>query len=470
MLGTALGEVPPCAGDHCSRQSVQQHVNEVCKQNDWPVGHHVLVKGSDNKWCYCTCSCLAFGSPVQATSTSTQQIQEFKLNSPVYATDLNFNWQQLNVADVIGTEQIGQPNTVFIAYDGGSLTVTADHLFLVGGKKLIAAQYLTNNDTLTSPSGAAVKITSVNQGDFFGSFHNVATSSTSDPKTNPNGHLINTNGVISGDYALQTQYLGNTIDPSLLHPEAKSRPPVGSVAYHEQFPYADPTPQAVEAASKLGVKLSAAGETGPGILVVRREHDDEFDDLASMSVLGFVPLHHVGPLERLPAYPFSDGQRKALGDYLCKLFGAFYPDIEFSVCWYRRNVNVYALAPLLLGGKKRVVISGGFLRTKMLDVGSISLAMAFAVTSLEASPDDARNIGYDDFNGAAIVMRNVWWDVDYITRMEAAMKELKDLFTYIPVGFGFETNPIYPSGQCRLDTYENAMTMTGIPACAENMK
>ena len=131
MLAIAVSGVQPCSGTHCSKQSVVEHVNTICKQNDWPVGHHVLVQDSTGAWCYCTCSCLAKGSPVETTPNSMIPIQNFTKNGPVMAATTDFNWSQVAVSEVINTQEIGQPNTVFVRYDGGSLTITADHLFMV---------------------------------------------------------------------------------------------------------------------------------------------------------------------------------------------------------------------------------------------------------------------------------------------------------------------------------------------------
>lgn len=466
MLGIAASEIPPCQGTHCSSPDVQKHVNDVCKQNGWPVGAHVLVQGPTG-WCYCTCSCLARGSLVQATANQQRQIQDFQMKDPVYAADLSFKWTELKVGDTVSTQEIGQPNTVFVSYQGGALTVTADHLFLVGGRKLLTAEKLTTNDTLTSPTGASVKILTVRQGDFFGQFHNLSTNATTDPSKDPNQHLINTGGVISGDFALQTHYIGGTLASDLLHHEQRTRPSVGSYAYHTQFPHTEPTPQAVAAAQAIGITLQTTGETAAGIFVDRKEHDDDEADASLYEVTGFAPLHAVGVLERMPAYPFSDAQRHALGDYLCTLFGAFYPQIDFRLSWYRRNVNVYAFAGD--NQRPRVVVSGGFLRNKALDVSSVSLAMAFAVANIQADPANRGDIGATDYNAAGVVMRKIWWDMDYITRMEAALKELTVLFTYIPIEFGFNKTPVYPSGQCRLDTYQAAMAAMNVPDCATDL-
>lgn len=464
--------VGPCSGTHCSKQSVVTHVNEVCKQNSWPVGAHVLVQNDKGEWCYCTCSCLATGSLVAVDASQTQTIESFAIGGPIYATDTDFNWTQIKVAEVIGTDQIGQPNTVFIRFAAGSLIVTSDHLFLVddnGRNALLTADKLDPSDKLVGPGGNAVDIIEVQTGDYFGAFHNVSTDAATDPSTNPNGHLLNTGGVISGDYALQTFWAGGALDEALLHSGIHDRPVVGSIEYMLRNPSSDPTPEAISAAEAVGVTFSDDPESlAPGVFVVRSEIGDEDDDVAAAMPMGFVPLHRVGALESLPAYKFSDVQRQALGEYLATFFGAFYPEIDFRVDWWRRNVNVLA-HPAEGALKPRVIITGGMLRVKMLDIGSLSLAMSFAIASINAEGEDSHVAAECDYGGAASVMRNVWWEMDYVTKIEAAVEELQPFFSFIPLHFGRKDGPNYPAGSCRIETYQNAMTLTGIPACAKDV-
>lgn len=468
MLAIFMGGVEPCEGDHCSKPSVYEHVNAICKENGWPAGRHVVVDGPTGK-CYCTCSCLAKDSPVESQPQKFIPIQDFAEKSPIMAAGLDFAWKQISVREVVFTDQIGSQNVVFIAYDGGGLTVTADHLFLVHGNKLITADKLTIDDKLTAPDGSAVTIKELHQGDYFGAFFNVSTSSDADPKNDPTDHLINTANVISGDYALQTHYIAGQLDASLLHPETESRPAIGSFAYHQKYPYAEPSEQAVAAAKSMGMEIGTTESAAPGVFVSRRETDDLAEPVGPDDVLGFVPLHEPGILEQLPHYKFSDANRNAMGLHLCQMFSGFYPNIEFKVKWYVRNVNVYSVR----GGEPgtgQVIVAGGALRNKMLDFSSIGLAMAYAVANINASePSDTRNVGYSDYYGAAAVMRNVWWELQYFDQIEAAISELKDFFAFIPLNFGIPENPPYPSGLCRIETYESATQATGIPECAETI-
>lgn len=467
MLAVILGGVEPCGAGHCSDPKVYAHVNAICKENGWPAGRHVVVDSPTGGKCYCTCSCLAKDSPVEATPQNFVPIQDFAKNSPVMAGSLDFQWKQLTVESVVFTDQIGSQNVVFVVYDGGALTVTADHLFLVSGSKLLTANKLTIDDTLTAKDGSPVKIIELHQGDFFGAFFNLTTSSTADPSIDPRDHLINTGAIISGDYALQTRYVAGDLSTSLLHPEIEIRPEIGSIAYHNNFPFSEPSEAAIMAARTIGIELGTKATAAAGVFVSRMETEDLAEAALLDRVLGFVPLHLPGVLEELPRYKFSDANRKAMGDHLCKLFSGFYPAIAFEVAWYVRNVNVYSIRAEG-AGPNRVIITGGALRNKMLDFSSVGLAIAYAVANINAAePVDAGNVGYADYYGAAAVMRNVWWELQYFDQVEQATVELKEFFSFIPLNFGIPGNPPYPSGLCRIETYECAAQASGIPACAE---
>ncbi len=44
--------LPMCSANICAQYHDQ--IEEVCHQNGWPAGHHVIV-GVNNQYCICTC-------------------------------------------------------------------------------------------------------------------------------------------------------------------------------------------------------------------------------------------------------------------------------------------------------------------------------------------------------------------------------------------------------------------------------
>jgi hypothetical protein len=189
-----------CASAHCSGADAE--INELCKQLGWPVNHPVLTR-DDQGPCLCTCSCLAFGTLVQVGDGSFRAIEEFVVGDQVLAADTSLNWAPKTVEFSAGTSGASrQKYTVLLTYQDRALAVTSDHLFLMRDWSLKRADRLTPGDVLVSPAGDPVAISSVHIGDYLAGFHHIATSKEA-PGEDLSGHLLNTHGVISADYAVQ---------------------------------------------------------------------------------------------------------------------------------------------------------------------------------------------------------------------------------------------------------------------------
>jgi hypothetical protein len=85
----------PCPSAHCS--GIQGNVNEVCKASGWGVNHPVIVQQADGSICYCTCSCLAFGTPVQTGTGDFRAIEQYQVGDSVRACGLSLKWGAHNV-------------------------------------------------------------------------------------------------------------------------------------------------------------------------------------------------------------------------------------------------------------------------------------------------------------------------------------------------------------------------------------
>src|SRR4029077_10191917 len=95
-----------------------------------------------------------------------------------------------------------QKYTVVVTYADTAIAVTSDHLFLMRDQTLKRADRLTPGDILVSPGGKPVPVNSVHIGDYLAGFHHIATSKEA-PGPDLEGHLLNTNGVVSADYTVQ---------------------------------------------------------------------------------------------------------------------------------------------------------------------------------------------------------------------------------------------------------------------------
>ena len=93
---------------------------------------------------------------------------------------------------------------VYVQYgDGQRFVVTPDHLFLMPDGKLKRAERLVpGRDQFVLAKGGTTPIVSLAIGAYQGGVHNIAATDTSvDGRLE--GHLLDANGIVSGDYALQ---------------------------------------------------------------------------------------------------------------------------------------------------------------------------------------------------------------------------------------------------------------------------
>jgi hypothetical protein len=148
------------------------------------------------------------------------------------------DWQPAPVVFSSGTSIASQqPDTVLVVYGNDAILVTSDHLFLVrdenDGMTLLRADRLTTEDHLVSPQGESVPIRSVHLGTYYAGFHNIVATSTDPPGEDLEGHLLNTQDVISGDFLLQLQARQNEAVPGF-SPGNLERAPLGSPEYREE--------------------------------------------------------------------------------------------------------------------------------------------------------------------------------------------------------------------------------------------
>jgi hypothetical protein len=220
-----------CSAAHCNGAVPELH--EICKEPGISVNYPVLTR-DENGPCICYCTCLALGTPVAIAQGEFKAIQDFKVGDKVLTTGINLQWVEKEVVFSDGTTGSSvQPYTIFIEYGDTSLIVTADHLFLMPDGKLKRADRLTINDNLIAYNGDKLRIKSVSMGTYYGGFHHIATSKE-DPKGNLDGHLLNTNGIISADYAVQLYQNQNKLDSKLLVDGHNDLPVVGSPEYIEK--------------------------------------------------------------------------------------------------------------------------------------------------------------------------------------------------------------------------------------------
>jgi hypothetical protein len=169
----------------------------------WPTGYSVdAVEGSEPMGNHCIGACLALGTLV-AVPGGIRPIESIKVGDQVLAAGTDLKWATYQVQFSAGTgPRTLNPLVVYLHCSGIQAIVTPDHLFLLSNKTLQRADRLTSADKLMSPDGLSIPIDSVVLGEFIGEIHAIATS-VQKPEGNFDGHLIVTNGLVSGDYTAQ---------------------------------------------------------------------------------------------------------------------------------------------------------------------------------------------------------------------------------------------------------------------------
>jgi len=168
-----------------------------------PTGYSVdAVEGLEPEGNHCSGACLALGTLV-AVPGGFRTIESIQVGDQVLAAGTDLKWTTYAVQFSDGTAP-GTANPVIVYLRCGDIQAiaTPDHLFLLPDKTLKRADRLIPGDELISPDGLSIPIDSVSLGEFIGGIHAIATS-VQKPDGNLNGHLIATNGLVSGDYAAQ---------------------------------------------------------------------------------------------------------------------------------------------------------------------------------------------------------------------------------------------------------------------------
>lgn len=460
-----------CSSAHCG--AADPEINQICKELGWPVNHPVLTR-DDQGPCICSCSCLAHGTPVQAGDGSFKAIESYIVGDSVLAAGRDLQWSAQQVVFSQGTTGASvQKYTVLLTYAGTALAVTSDHLFLMADGALRAADRLAAGDLLVDPQGQSVRVDSVHIGDYLAGFHHIATSK-SEPPPGLDGHLLNTNGVISADYTVQVYYRTGELETRAFTPGTatvalsaghKDLPIVGSPDYVAA--HGDDCLRAPTVASFTGIRVAGTGAASrtqadfvPAEKTILNIPDDACrfisDDEAAKKALE--------PMRR-----WNDPLSREWTEYLINHHKNFYPDVTFHLDWADNTVNAYAWVDNRV---RHVALKGGLIRHVALELEGIALVLAHELGHHYGGnptfPGGLSCEGQADYFGVAVIMRNVWFGEQYITTADAGISQMAAFFG-VPDSSnapGGQAGCTHPPGACRIATYHSAVSLGGKPSCA----
>ena len=432
--------------------------------------------------CYCCCSCFAYGTKI-SVPLGTRKIQDFRIGDQAMAGSLGLGrvpavgplemkWEPALVSFSGGTGPDSHEAVMVYIQHGksGMIIVTPDHLFLMpDGRFKRGDRLVPGKDFLVGEDGSPVPIHEVSLGEYEGGVHHIALDL--EFTGSPDGHLLLSDGVVSGDFNLQI-HAADLKEKGYFVGDHDALPKIGSPRYEEEnnghlirgeYPavYAalrnDNQPQGLE--KNQGRQLRAQ----------RRFylHGERVSPLPQMRAAYLSREQATALMDLGDMRDFADlGKGNSTVNYLLKLFGGFYRNIVFYYDTGRLEPNAYAFRQ---NGRDTIVLTGGLMRVKGLAIHGLSLILSHLIVRLQASqPVD--DLG---FTSAAMAdyysiqpMQTVDFGDQNITAFQKGMEELKAAVFQIIAQRAdkYVGDPYEPDTKTRLAALKTGFDMVYPPA------
>ncbi len=452
-----------CGDSFCGPK--KRNIDITCHDLGKEAGKWIMYD-DDGKTCYCICSCMGEGTSVTTGDGGEIKVEKLKEGvSTVLAAGKSLNFTSRTVGTVTETSEGETQNTIYMEYTIGDKhikrVVTMDHPFWVAPGKLVGAGVLYIGDKLLDQHGNNVPISKIQFGTYYGRFWDFATDMNK-PDDKFSGHLILTEGVVTGDYAISI-YENYPVSSDEMLFKGTDRHIIGSEGWIKENGY-DPRDMPEGPVS-----------FDDGIFVPASYHDVEIPENAS----AFLPKYQSLALELVaPKEPMSNQLILDMCEHLVQyVFEPHYPDINFQFNWYDETVNSFSWVDKL-SGQQNVYLSGGLARIKGFEIQGVSMALAHEVGHIMGRPKLENGLtceGQADWFAGSVVMRSIWFGEEYFTNTKAAINQLKKLYDYMWMDKDYEEpnddeldeyGQPYPSNYCRIHTYKLAMTSPDAPECS----
>lgn len=246
----------PCPSSFCA--GLQVHIDEICHQQGLPPNTPIptfdpnLNGPSKGGYCWCCCCNCAYDTPIEAAPGQFVLAHDVRVPDKLMAASLDpatgaLTWQQRTVDLVTdpwpGTEPM--PGVCLVAYahpgptaeagdESRALVVAGDHLFLMDDATLKPAQLLAPGDRLRRADGGVAEVVFAVMGTSSRGVRGVQMAGAFDGKR-LDGHLLNANGVVCADLAVQIHHVASQLAADLVHASVAGAPRVGTPAYAARY-------------------------------------------------------------------------------------------------------------------------------------------------------------------------------------------------------------------------------------------
>lgn len=427
--------------------------------------------------CFCCCSCFANDTMI-AVPNGLKPIYTIPTGAEVLAAAVNeegggisLDWSAARVAVSEGTGSGGhQPFMVYVAFgDENSevkdLICSPDQPFLLSSGKYTTAGRLVPGQELVDRNGRAVPVKLASIGSYNGGVHHIGTD---EPWVgNPSGHLLLAEGVVAGDFKLQSRF--DQLPDALKVEGYDSLPLLGTPEYDRRYA------GTVERSSAL-FEFVQKGAEGPevgqrqfpqGVFTTYRTAVSEVP-FGAQALL--TPKQAADVLENGIQVPLSNPIPKVLFDTVKGQFAGLFPDVHFYYDPLAVTPNLYAFEAY---GEKVVQVNGGLARLKGFNYEGLAMAMAHGAGSFYGGePKNALGysaVGEADLYAFGVVASGNWIGTPLLTYLVAAIRQWEELFKLVSPKHakGNSRDPLNdPSLACRIRTIQTAAAGGDLPECA----
>ncbi len=443
---------------HCGK--IQDKINKYCKHNGLGGDTPVPQVARDGRDCWCCCSCFAYDTPIEVTPGEFKFIQDIGMNETVLTTGPHVNsWAPKLVTEIGGMAIDTEMDCMYYLLarmegvkedDLRYLITTADHLYLLPDGTLRPVQELHPGDRIRKADGGVATVLFAIPGKYTGGVRHIATGPYE--KGEPiDGHLLNSNGLVTADLAVQLAHYSGQLDSGLLAAEkAKSLPQAGTAAFFATYGPA----QHPELHEFISDKRAWPSGFTP--------HTESLFNIPKSAVSFFTQQQAEDIQAHIEQLSPGNSAVVAMVDYLFKVYQAFNPDMLLLIDWSNELPNAYYFKNLRY---PMVVINGGLARLKTINRDGLAIILSH----LMAAADGNKCVGPADYNGVLMFLRQAWNNDLFFQVFRKGMEQLQTLFDAVDPMHAHE-NPDdicgQPSLACRIATLNAGAAMDDMPGCA----
>lgn len=440
--------------DYCVFASTK--LNEHCNSMKYNVDDPAPTFDFCNQeWCYCCCTCFALGTLIETSPENFIAIEKINSGDQVLTSGVDLVWKSNKVDYRDGSLSLTTlPGLYCVRYiiegeiEPHDIIVSPDHLFLMNtSRTLKKVQHLIPGNKLTTKDGKSAIVQFVAIGSYITALQTIQMEGEVNLNT-LEGHLLNSNGVITADYAVQLYYETNKLDDKLIF--AFSNPnsvhEVGTEEYKNEF-----------GCDQLNDFLNDES-TWPAGFVPKRHQIINIPKQVR-SFLTKKQAQDVKNNGEFNPYNIRTGMRNI--EKIFQFAKIIYPNITYVLDWNNKIPNAYAWEQ---DGQKFIVISGELVRLKTITDEGWALVIAFLQASLSGNYNTVGEMDYYAIEN----MRNIFTDdifVNYFTKAVAQIKELFKLVSEKHAAGDKDDIANNPPLDCRIQAYIYSASFLPIPEC-----